>query len=215
MNEWFACPDSFFLNLVSGSRRVGLVAVKLGMAPIWTKTGERHVVSMLQVMVTLRFFLPHQFYPEPWKQVCYNNSLQKCTKMSPRMVMRSYFAIPLLGNSIPAVFHVSCFPASVFVSGSELWCYWLKKVALNATWLFRPPDTYQIQHHIWKWPGSDSIMFLKVSHNKKGLPFSVVQRPAKYFLFPLKTYCVSGFRRSTALTFSLSDVHLAYSHWKG
>uniref|UniRef100_A0A8D3DG11 Large ribosomal subunit protein uL3m n=1 Tax=Scophthalmus maximus TaxID=52904 RepID=A0A8D3DG11_SCOMX len=32
-----------------GSRRVGLVAVKLGMAPIWTKTGERHVVTMLQV----------------------------------------------------------------------------------------------------------------------------------------------------------------------
>lgn len=114
--------------------------------------------------------------------------------MSPRMVMRSYFAVPLLGNSIPAVLHVSCFPASVFVSGSELWCDWLKKVALNATWLFRPWDTNQIQHHIWKWPGSDSIMFLKVSHNKKGLPFSVVRPPAKYFLFPLKTYCVSGFR---------------------
>ncbi|XP_028254443.1 large ribosomal subunit protein uL3m [Parambassis ranga] len=32
-----------------GSRRVGLVAVKLGMAPIWTKEGERHVVTMLQV----------------------------------------------------------------------------------------------------------------------------------------------------------------------
>lgn len=32
-----------------GSRRVGLVAVKLGMAPIWTKTGERHPVTMLQV----------------------------------------------------------------------------------------------------------------------------------------------------------------------
>ncbi|XP_037119239.1 39S ribosomal protein L3, mitochondrial isoform X1 [Syngnathus acus] len=32
-----------------GSRRVGLVAVKLGMAPLWTKTGERHVVTMLQV----------------------------------------------------------------------------------------------------------------------------------------------------------------------
>uniref|UniRef100_A0A8C5HMD4 Large ribosomal subunit protein uL3m n=1 Tax=Gouania willdenowi TaxID=441366 RepID=A0A8C5HMD4_GOUWI len=32
-----------------GSRRVGLVAIKLGMAPIWTKTGERHVVTMLQV----------------------------------------------------------------------------------------------------------------------------------------------------------------------
>ncbi|KAA8585941.1 hypothetical protein FQN60_007510 [Etheostoma spectabile] len=31
-----------------GSRRVGLVAVKLGMAPIWTKMGERHVVTMLQ-----------------------------------------------------------------------------------------------------------------------------------------------------------------------
>lgn len=32
-----------------GSRRVGLIAVKLGMAPVWTKTGERHVVTMLQV----------------------------------------------------------------------------------------------------------------------------------------------------------------------
>ncbi|XP_059206763.1 39S ribosomal protein L3, mitochondrial [Centropristis striata] len=32
-----------------GSRRAGLIAVKLGMAPIWTKTGERHVVTMLQV----------------------------------------------------------------------------------------------------------------------------------------------------------------------
>uniref|UniRef100_A0A7N6FKG5 Large ribosomal subunit protein uL3m n=1 Tax=Anabas testudineus TaxID=64144 RepID=A0A7N6FKG5_ANATE len=32
-----------------GSRRVGLVAVKLGMAPIWTKTGERHVATLLQV----------------------------------------------------------------------------------------------------------------------------------------------------------------------
>uniref|UniRef100_A0A3B5MU37 Large ribosomal subunit protein uL3m n=1 Tax=Xiphophorus couchianus TaxID=32473 RepID=A0A3B5MU37_9TELE len=31
------------------SRRVGLVAVKLGMAPIWTKTGERHPVTLLQV----------------------------------------------------------------------------------------------------------------------------------------------------------------------
>lgn len=32
-----------------GSRRVGIIAVKLGMAPIWTKTGERHVATMLQV----------------------------------------------------------------------------------------------------------------------------------------------------------------------
>uniref|UniRef100_A0A8C5F990 Large ribosomal subunit protein uL3m n=1 Tax=Gadus morhua TaxID=8049 RepID=A0A8C5F990_GADMO len=32
-----------------GSRRVGLVAVKLGMVPVWTKAGERHVVTMLQV----------------------------------------------------------------------------------------------------------------------------------------------------------------------
>ncbi|KAM9385251.1 large ribosomal subunit protein uL3m [Pholidichthys leucotaenia] len=32
-----------------GSQRVGLIAVKLGMAPIWTKTGERHVATMLQV----------------------------------------------------------------------------------------------------------------------------------------------------------------------
>ncbi|XP_016365424.1 39S ribosomal protein L3, mitochondrial-like isoform X2 [Sinocyclocheilus rhinocerous] len=34
---------------VEGSRRVGLVAVKLGMMPVWTKSGERHVVTMLQV----------------------------------------------------------------------------------------------------------------------------------------------------------------------
>ncbi|KAK6490589.1 39S ribosomal protein L3 [Huso huso] len=33
----------------SGSRRVGLIALKLGMMPIWTKTGEKHVVTMLQV----------------------------------------------------------------------------------------------------------------------------------------------------------------------
>lgn len=32
-----------------GSKRVGLIAVKLGMVPIWTKTGERHVATMLQV----------------------------------------------------------------------------------------------------------------------------------------------------------------------
>uniref|UniRef100_A0A1A8N7F7 Large ribosomal subunit protein uL3m n=1 Tax=Nothobranchius pienaari TaxID=704102 RepID=A0A1A8N7F7_9TELE len=32
-----------------GSRRVGLIAVKLGMAPIWTKTGEKHAVTLLQV----------------------------------------------------------------------------------------------------------------------------------------------------------------------
>lgn len=32
-----------------GSRRVGLVAVKLGMVPIWTKSGEKHVATMLQV----------------------------------------------------------------------------------------------------------------------------------------------------------------------
>uniref|UniRef100_A0A8C9WF81 Large ribosomal subunit protein uL3m n=1 Tax=Scleropages formosus TaxID=113540 RepID=A0A8C9WF81_SCLFO len=32
-----------------GSRRVGLVGVKLGMMPVWTKDGERHVVTMLQV----------------------------------------------------------------------------------------------------------------------------------------------------------------------
>ncbi|XP_051520704.1 39S ribosomal protein L3, mitochondrial-like [Myxocyprinus asiaticus] len=33
----------------TGSRRVGVVAVKLGMMPVWTKSGERHVVTMLQV----------------------------------------------------------------------------------------------------------------------------------------------------------------------
>ncbi|XP_053322314.1 39S ribosomal protein L3, mitochondrial [Spea bombifrons] len=32
-----------------GSNRVGLVAVKLGMMPLWTKSGERHAVTMLQV----------------------------------------------------------------------------------------------------------------------------------------------------------------------
>uniref|UniRef100_A0AAY4B325 Large ribosomal subunit protein uL3m n=1 Tax=Denticeps clupeoides TaxID=299321 RepID=A0AAY4B325_9TELE len=32
-----------------GSRRVGLVAVKLGMMPLWTKAGDRHVVTLLQV----------------------------------------------------------------------------------------------------------------------------------------------------------------------
>lgn len=47
---WVRTKAGFFLNLVPGSRRVGLVAVKLGMAPIWTKTGERHVVTMLQVI---------------------------------------------------------------------------------------------------------------------------------------------------------------------
>ena len=69
MNKLFICPDNgllllllfvylfYFLHLFSGSRRVGLVAVKLGMAPIWTKTGERHVVTMLQVIVTQKFFL--------------------------------------------------------------------------------------------------------------------------------------------------------------
>merc|ERR1712168_190206 len=32
-----------------GSRRVGVIAVKLGMIPVWTKEGERHAVTMLQV----------------------------------------------------------------------------------------------------------------------------------------------------------------------
>jgi len=32
-----------------GSRRVGLIAAKLGMMPVWTKEGERHAVTMLQV----------------------------------------------------------------------------------------------------------------------------------------------------------------------
>lgn len=32
-----------------GSARVGLVAVKLGMMPLWTKDGQRHVVTLLQV----------------------------------------------------------------------------------------------------------------------------------------------------------------------
>ncbi|XP_062846290.1 39S ribosomal protein L3, mitochondrial isoform X2 [Trichomycterus rosablanca] len=34
---------------VEQSKRVGLVAIKLGMMPVWTKSGERHVVTMLQV----------------------------------------------------------------------------------------------------------------------------------------------------------------------
>ncbi|XP_069767353.1 large ribosomal subunit protein uL3m isoform X2 [Narcine bancroftii] len=32
-----------------GTRRVGLVAVKLGMMPLWTKAGEKHAVTLLQV----------------------------------------------------------------------------------------------------------------------------------------------------------------------
>ncbi|XP_044533980.1 39S ribosomal protein L3, mitochondrial [Gracilinanus agilis] len=32
-----------------GSSRVGLVAAKLGMMPLWTKDGKRHVVTLLQV----------------------------------------------------------------------------------------------------------------------------------------------------------------------
>lgn len=46
---WLRLLVSLHLILFLGSRRVGLVAVKLGMAPIWTKTGERHVVTLLQV----------------------------------------------------------------------------------------------------------------------------------------------------------------------
>lgn len=37
------------LEWTEGSRRVGLIAVKLGMVPIWNTAGERHVVTMLQV----------------------------------------------------------------------------------------------------------------------------------------------------------------------
>ncbi|XP_051871622.1 39S ribosomal protein L3, mitochondrial [Pristis pectinata] len=32
-----------------GTRRVGLVAMKLGMMPLWTKAGEKHAVTLLQV----------------------------------------------------------------------------------------------------------------------------------------------------------------------
>ncbi|XP_069504823.1 large ribosomal subunit protein uL3m [Ambystoma mexicanum] len=32
-----------------GSRRVGLVAIKLGMIPLWTKDGEKHAVTILKV----------------------------------------------------------------------------------------------------------------------------------------------------------------------
>ena len=43
--------------VVPGSRRVGLVAVKLGMVPVWTKAGERHVVTMLKVTDMALLFL--------------------------------------------------------------------------------------------------------------------------------------------------------------
>ncbi|KAM9307574.1 large ribosomal subunit protein uL3m [Gastrophryne carolinensis] len=33
----------------AGSIRVGIIAVKLGMVPLWTKSGEKHAVTMLQV----------------------------------------------------------------------------------------------------------------------------------------------------------------------
>ncbi|TRY65720.1 hypothetical protein DNTS_005563 [Danionella cerebrum] len=33
---------------VEGSKRVGLVGVKIGMVPVWTKSGERHVATMVQ-----------------------------------------------------------------------------------------------------------------------------------------------------------------------
>ncbi|XP_030876690.1 39S ribosomal protein L3, mitochondrial [Leptonychotes weddellii] len=32
-----------------GSSRVGLIALKLGMMPLWTKDGQKHVVTLLQV----------------------------------------------------------------------------------------------------------------------------------------------------------------------
>ena len=32
------------------------MAVKLGMVPVWTKAGERHVVTMLQVTDTVLLF---------------------------------------------------------------------------------------------------------------------------------------------------------------
>ncbi|XP_060705981.1 39S ribosomal protein L3, mitochondrial isoform X2 [Hemiscyllium ocellatum] len=37
------------LPWVPGTRRVGLVAVKLGMMPLWTKAGEKHAITLLQV----------------------------------------------------------------------------------------------------------------------------------------------------------------------
>ncbi|CAJ0919700.1 unnamed protein product [Ranitomeya imitator] len=36
----------------NGSNRVGVIAVKLGMMPIWTKSGEKHAVTMLQSAVS-------------------------------------------------------------------------------------------------------------------------------------------------------------------
>ncbi|XP_032904583.1 39S ribosomal protein L3, mitochondrial [Amblyraja radiata] len=37
------------LSWEPGTRRVGLVAAKLGMMPLWTKAGEKHAVTLLQV----------------------------------------------------------------------------------------------------------------------------------------------------------------------
>jgi hypothetical protein len=35
--------------LLAGSFRVGLIALKLGMMPLWTKDGQKHAVTLLQV----------------------------------------------------------------------------------------------------------------------------------------------------------------------
>uniref|UniRef100_A0A8C8TG85 Large ribosomal subunit protein uL3m n=1 Tax=Peromyscus maniculatus bairdii TaxID=230844 RepID=A0A8C8TG85_PERMB len=37
------------LYLLPGSSRVGLIALKLGMMPLWTKDGQKHAVTLLQV----------------------------------------------------------------------------------------------------------------------------------------------------------------------
>lgn len=47
---------------LAGSSRVGLIAVKLGMLPLWTKSGEKHAVTMLQVgFVKCYFFFTFVF----------------------------------------------------------------------------------------------------------------------------------------------------------
>lgn len=44
-------PWYLFSLLHAGSRRVGVVALKLGKLPLWTKNGERLSVTLLQVKV--------------------------------------------------------------------------------------------------------------------------------------------------------------------
>lgn len=141
INDLPVLTDSSFFKkiLVSGSRRVGLVAVKLGMAPIWTKTGERHVVTMLQVMVTPRFFWLYQSFT--WNLESRSGSVTafmfSWTKVSPPNDNEVfYFAVPLLGNSTSVVFRV--YYINVYVSD------------------------WRSSH--WMWPGrSDHRIFVRFS----------------------------------------------------